>query len=163
MKPFVAIYTVLMVTIISTVANAQATKSEGRLTAEITFSSIDEAGKGYIHQGDLEQFRSDVFVSMDSDDNRKITFEEFSAWDPGFSSIAEEMGRMDAFKIATKIVFSFWDRNGDGAMTESEMRFAMNADFRRADLNDDAVLIENEFLHGFMIIVAMRAALNPAK
>lgn len=140
---------------------AQKAKNEGRLTAELTFASIDTAGKGFIHQGDLEIFRSDVFASMDSNDDRRLSYEEFSLWDPGFSSIAERKGIADAYTTATKIVFAVWDRNGDGEMTTAEMRFAMNADFRRADLNDDAVLSENEFLQGFLIIVAARAAIRP--
>ena len=38
---------------------------------------------------------------------------------------------------------------------------AMSADFRRADLDEDALLTETEFLQGFPIIVAMRAAIRP--
>lgn len=150
---------------ISTCAFAQAVteadKPAGRLTAELTFSSIDTAEKGFIHQGDLEEFRSVVFSSMDYDDSSKLTYQEFSAWDPGFSSIAEEEGKSEAYTTATKIVFAFWDRNGDGEITEAEMRFAMNADFRRADLDDNGVLSQTEFIQGFAVIVAMRAAIRP--
>ncbi len=140
---------------------ADSHKTEGRLTAELTFSAIDRNSNGYIHQGDLEAFRDDVFVSMDADENNSLTYAEFSAWDPGFSAMAEKEGKADAFVTATKIVFAFWDRNGDGKITTSEMRHAMNADFRRADLNDDAVLSQDEFLNGFTVIVAMKAALRP--
>ena len=35
-------------------AFADSHKSEGRLTAELTFESIDRHSNGYIHQGDLE-------------------------------------------------------------------------------------------------------------
>ncbi len=136
-------------------------KTEGRLTSELTFSAIDRHSNGYIHQGDLEVFRSDVFTSMDYDDNGRLTYEEFAAWDPGFSLLAEEKGKSEAYVTATKIVFAFWDRDADGEITESEMRHAMNADFRRADLNDDAVLTEDEFLNGFIIIVAIRATIRP--
>lgn len=41
------------------------------------------------------------------------------------------------------------------------MRHAMIADFRREGTNDDAILTEDEFLKGFTIIVAMKAALRP--
>lgn len=37
----------------------------------------------------------------------------------------------------------------------------MNADFRRADLDDDGVLLQQEFIQGFAVIVAMRAAIRP--
>ena len=136
-------------------------KTEGRLTSEITFSAIDRHSNGYIHQGDLEAFRSDVFSSMDYDDDKRLSYEEFAAWDPGFSLLAEEKGKSDAYVTATKIVFAFWDRDADGEITESEMRHAMIADFRRADIDDNAVLTEDEFLRGFTIIVAMKAAIRP--
>jgi Ca2+-binding EF-hand superfamily protein len=147
--------------LLSAQATANADKTEGRLTAELTFASIDRSGKGYVHQGDLERFRDEVFVSMDSDDNSRLTYSEFATWDPGFSAIAAADGKSDAYVTATKIVFAFWDRDGDGVLTVPEMRFAMASDFRRADLNDDAVLSENEFLMGFAVIVAMRAAIRP--
>lgn len=142
------------------IANA-ADKPTGRFTAELTFDAIDTAGKGYIHQGDLEEFRSNVFSSMDYDDSGKLTYQEFTAWDPGFSSIAEEDGKSEAYTTATKIVFAFWDRDGNGEINEAEMRFAMNADFRRADLDDNGTLSQSEFIGGFAVIVAMRAAIRP--
>jgi Ca2+-binding EF-hand superfamily protein len=138
-----------------------ADKPAGRLAAEMTFASIDTTDKGYIHQGDLEGFRSSVFAGMDYDDTGRVSYPEFAAWDPGFSSIAAEEGKSDAYVTASKIVFAFWDRNGDGEINDPEMRFAMNADFRRADLNDDGVLSQQEFIQGFAVIVAMRAAIRP--
>lgn len=151
----------IALTILVAPSFADQTKTEGRETAELTFASIDRGAKGFVHQGDLEAFRSDVFVSMDADDNRKLTYTEFSAWDPGFSVIAAKENKTDAFITATKIIFSIWDRNADGHITEAEMRFAMASDFRRADVNDDAILSEDEFLNNFAIIVAMRAAIRP--
>ena len=142
-------------------ALADSQKTDGQVTSELTFSSIDRHSNGYIHQGDLEAYRSDVFVSMDYDDNKRVTYDEFAAWNPGFSALAEERGKSDAYVTATKIVFAFWDRDGDGEITESEMRHAMIADFRRADIDDNAVLTEDEFLRGFTIIVAMKAAIRP--
>lgn len=140
---------------------ANQTKTEGRQIAELTFASIDRNGQGFIHQGDLEVFRSDVFASMDENENNELSFEEFSAWDPGFSALAAKENKIEAYVTATKIMFSVWDRDADGTITEPEMRFAMGADFRRADINDDAILSEKEFLTNFTIIVAMRAAIRP--
>ena len=133
----------------------------GRKVGETIFATIDTNGRGWIHAGDLEQFRALVFVGMDADDNQAVNFNEFSSWDPGFAYVAEQMGRSDAYLTASKIVFSFWDRNGNDALTESEMRFAMTSDFRRADVDDDSLLTQEEFLQGFPIMVAMRAALRP--
>ena len=142
-------------------ALAQDQKTEGRLTSELTFQSIDTQSKGYIHQGDLEEFRESVFAGMDLNDDHAVTFQEFITWDPGFSNLAETKKKTDAYQVALRVVFAFWDRDGNDKITTSEMRHAMNADFRRADLNDDAILSENEFLNGFTIIVAVKAAFRP--
>ncbi|MEP0519361.1 MAG: hypothetical protein ABJO09_02235 [Hyphomicrobiales bacterium] len=152
---------IVALAILTSPSLAETAKTEGRETAELTFASIDRNSQGFIHQGDLEAFRSDVFASMDGDDNGRLTYPEFSAWDPGFSEIAAKENKSDAFVTATKIIFSIWDRNADDQITVSEMRFAMTADFRRADVNDDAVLSQDEFLKNFAIIVAMRAAVRP--
>ena len=64
-------------------------------------------------------------------------------------------------KIAAASIFAFWDRNGDGERTRSEMRHAVTSDFRRAELDAAAVLSQAEFLNGFSIIVALRAAIRP--
>ena len=140
---------------------AQSDGTEGRTVAETIFASIDTAGRGMAHMGDIEQFRTSVFAGMDRDDNGKVPYAEFAEWDPGFAYVATEAGRSDAYTTASKIVFAFWDRNGDGDLTDSEMRFAMTADFRRADLDDDGLLTRDEFIGGFPIIVAMRAAIRP--
>lgn len=134
---------------------------EGRLIGETIFASVDQSENGQIHMGDLEAFRSLVFAGMDSDDDGNVEYAEFSEWDPGFAYVAEQAGRKDAYTTASKIVFSFWDKNGNGKLTQREMRLAMNADFRRADQNDDALLSQEEFIQGFPIMVAMRAAIRP--
>ena len=134
---------------------------EGRYVGETIFESMDAAGRGKVHMGEIEQFRESVFAGMDYDGNGKVTYEEFASWDPGFVFVAEDLGRKEAYTTASKIVFAFWDRNGNGALTEREMRFAMTSDFRRADLDDDALLTKEEFINGFPIMVAMRAAIRP--
>ena len=134
---------------------------EGRELGETLFQSMDTSSEGAIHMGDIEQFRESVFAGMDQDDDKTVTYEEFAAWDPGFSVVAESVGRKDAYTTASKIVFAFWDRDGNGALTEPELRFAMSSDFRRADLDDDALLTQEEFINGFPIMVAMRAAIRP--
>ena len=136
-------------------------ETDGHVTAKLTFASIDQHSKGYIHQGDLEIFRDSVFAGMDKNEDGAVTYPEFRSWDPGFSYLAEEKGKVENYNTAIRVVFAFWDRDGDGKISTAEMRHAMNADMRRADLNDDAVLTEDEFLKGFTIIVAVRAAFRP--
>lgn len=146
--------------IILTPAKAQ-TIEPGRALAETLFATMDQTGRGAIHAGDLEDFRDSVFAGMDSDQSRGVTYREFADWDPGFRQIATNAGRESEYATASRVVFAFWDRDGDGSMSEPEMRTAMSADFRRADLDDDGLLTEAEFIQGFPIMVAMRAAIRP--
>jgi len=113
--------------------------------------------------GDMERFHGDVFAGMDCKGDGAVVFDEFTARDRGFSYHATQAGRPGAYDTASRIVFAFWDRDGDGQMTEPGMCFAITADFRRADLNDDGMLSEAEFLNGFAVIVAMRAALGASR
>ena len=161
MKPILTSIVAGIGVIFANGALAQEQKTEGRLTSELTFQSIDSKSKGYIHQGDLEEFRESVFAGMDLNDDHAVTFQEFITWDPGFSNLAERNRKTEAYQVALRVVFAFWDRDGNDKITTSEMRHAMNADFRRADLNDDAILSEDEFLKGFTIIVAVKAAFRP--
>ncbi|MGJ3265498.1 MAG: hypothetical protein ACFE0R_19945 [Salinarimonas sp.] len=135
--------------------------AKGRTVGETIFSTMAAEGREAIHAGDLERFRDSVFVGMDHDEDGVVTYPEFAAWDPGFAIVAEEVGRSDAYTTASKIVFAVWDRDGDGGLTAPEMRFAMAADFRRADLDDNALLTRDEFIQGFLVMVAMRAAIRP--
>ncbi len=133
---------------------------DGRIVGETIFATIDTTQRGAIHAGDMEGFRDAVFAGMDTNGDRRVPYSEFVAWDPGFARIAEATGRMASYETASRVVFAFWDRDGSGELTEQEMRFAMTMDFRRADLDDDGLLELEEFIQGFPIMVAMRAALR---
>ncbi len=134
---------------------------EGRDLAKLAFASVDQSERGYIDQGEFISFGRDVFVSMDYDDNNTISLKEFLGWGFGLEQVAEEAGRAAAFDTAMRVVFAFWDQNGDGQITRTEHRQSLAADFRRADGDNDAVLTEEEFLSGFSINIAARAAINP--
>lgn len=137
------------------------TVSEGRGMAELSFESVDEAGRGYIDQGNMENMRAAIFLSMDADENQFLSETEFLGWDYGFIGIAEEQDKELAYRTALRVVFSFHDLDGDGNISETEHRKSIAADFRRADLNDDAILTADEFINGFSVIVAIRTALKP--
>lgn len=145
---------------LATPVSAQS-ETAGRDVAETIFAAMDQTGRGAIHMGDLEQFRSSAFAGMDGDQTGGVTYAEFATWDPGFLRVAEAVGRTSEYTTASRVVFAFWDRNGDGTLTEPEMRIAMVADFRRADLDDNALLEESEFIQGFPMMVAMRVAIRP--
>ena len=59
-----------------------------------------------------------------------------------------------------RVVFAFWDRNGDGELSRTEHRQSLVTDFRRADLDNNMTIDKNEFLTGFSMNIAARAALE---
>lgn len=137
--------------------------NEGKNLANLAFDSLDTTGRGFIDIGEFQNFGSDVFVSMDYDDNQKINLEEFLSWDFGMRPIAIERGLENSYDTALKVVFAFWDRNGDQQISRTEHRRSLNRDFQRADLDGDATLSKAEFLGGFSVMVAIRAALVPTQ
>ena len=106
------------------------------------------------------RFGNDIFVSMDADDGGTVDWQEFTEWDFGFTFIAADAGQDRAYKTAQKILFAVWDHDGDGEIAQREYHKAMVWDFRRADVDDDAFLTRDEFLRGYVINVAYRAALT---
>lgn len=137
-------------------------KTEGRLLAELAFDSVDSEGRDFIDMGEFTNFGMSVFAGMDYDDNDKITLKELMDWDIGMKPIAEQAGRIAAYETALRVVFAFWDRNGDGDISKTEHRQSMASDFRRADGDSNAILTKEEFTTGYSVMIAMRAAINPA-
>lgn len=134
---------------------------EGKALAALSFESIDVNGKGFLNQGDMETGRQNIFTSMDANDSNTLELQEFLGWGYGFENIAQDEQKLLAYRTALKVVYSFWDRNGDGKITQTEHRKAVINDFNRADLNDNAILEKSEFIGGFSVLVAIRAALKP--
>lgn len=141
-------------------ANAQET-SEGRDLAKLSFATVDQNENGYIDMGESHLFGEDVFISMDADENELLSQEEFLDWGYGFQTLAEDSDKELAYRTALIVVFSFWDRDGDGNVSRAEQRRAVIGDFQRADLNSDGLMDESEFFGGFSVMVATRAALKP--
>lgn len=133
----------------------------GKKLAITAFESVDDKERGFIDMGEFNAYGENVFVSMDANDDGNVDVDEFLEWDIGMKPIAEEAGAADAFKTAMRVVHSFWDRNGDGQMSRSEHRSSTIYDFQRADLDGDAVLTSDEFVNGFTVMKAARAAIAP--
>lgn len=131
----------------------------GKELAKQIFDSIEDKADGLADMAEFSSFGNDIFVSMDTDENTSITFAEFKEWDFGFNFIAEDEGQQHAYETAQKILFAVWDGDGDGRIGKSEYHKAMIADFRNADINDDAFLSEEEFLKGYIVNRAYSAAL----
>lgn len=131
----------------------------GRELAEQVYGSIEDNPDGAADLGEFVKFGGDIFVSMDYDQNGSIDIDEFRSWDFGFDYIAEGEGQERAFETAQKIIFAIWDRDTDGSISQSEYQKSMASDFRRADTNDDAYLSRKEFLSGYIVVLAYRAAI----
>ena len=136
-------------------------KTEGQRLARLGFDQVDNGGKGYLNTGDIETYRSTIFTSMDADDSKDISQAEFMSWDYGFSQVADEADRRSEYDTALKTVFSLWDRDADGNISEAEHRYAIRSDFDRIDINQNGILEEPEFLNGFSVFAAIRSALKP--
>lgn len=136
-------------------------KSKGRALAELSFDSMDDSKKGFLHQGDMEEGRINIFASMDYNENDSLDLGEFLEWDFGFVNIAQDANKLIAYRTALKVIFNLWDRNADGKITQIEHRQAVVRDFNRADINHDGLLDKGEFILGFSVLVAIRAALKP--
>ena len=135
-------------------------KSEGRKLAELAFDTVDSQERGYLDMGQMVNFANLVHLSMDYDENSLVSLKEFMNWGFGMQNIAEDTNRMRAFNTALKVVYSFWDRNGDGQLSSSEHKKAIMSDFKRADLDGNGSLTKAEYLNGFSLNVAIRAALK---
>ena len=160
MKNFAFTIATLAALTLPTHSVAQAT--EGRLLSEKLFVQIAGSPTAFLDQGAFTNYGSDVFAAMDYDQNNSVTLGEFLVFDTGMRPLAEEKGRLASHETAMRVVFAFWDRDGDGALGRTELIRSLGYDFQRADQNSDARLNQDEFLHGFTLIVALRAAINPA-
>ncbi len=132
----------------------------GRDLAELIYGSIEDNPEGAADMGEFVNFGQDIFVSMDYDESGSVDLKEFRDWDFGFNFIAEDEGQQRAYETAQKILFAFWDHDADGEIGRTEYHKSMITDFRRADTNDDAFLTRHEFLNGYVINLAYRAAIT---
>ena len=106
-------------------------------------------------------FGDDVFLSMDSDGSGSLSLGEFYNWGFGMHNAAADAGQTQAFETAMRVVFALWDRDADNRIPVQEYRQAFGNELLRADLDQDGILTETEFLAGFSIVVASRAAIHP--
>ena len=132
----------------------------GRELAELIYGSFEENPEGAADMGEFVNFGEDIFISMDYDNSGSVDLGEFTDWDFGFNFIAVDEGQERAYETALKILFASWVHDGDGEIVRTEYHKSMVTDFRRADTNDDAFLTRDEFLNGYVINLAYRAAIT---
>jgi len=140
---------------------ATAADNDWKDLSGLAFQSIDADENGAVSPSEFSSFGEDVFVSMDSDESRALSLGEFYSWGFGMHDAATDSGRSDAFKTAMRVVFSLWDRNADDQVTASEYRQSLDFEFQRADLDGDGALTGDEYVAGFSVVVAAKAAIHP--
>jgi hypothetical protein len=150
-------------TLLALVSHAGIAQAEeitpGRELAELVYGSMEDPTEGGIDMGQFVAFGRSIFESMDTNEGGSVDLQEFRNWDFGFNFIAEDEGQVHAYQAAQQIVFAVWDADGDGEIDRHEYHNSMHWDFRRADLDRDAFLTQEEFLQGYIVNKAYRAAI----
>lgn len=162
MKNFITLGTTLLLSFVVPLSAQSTEATPGKILAEEIFGSINDGSNNSpsaIDMGTFVKFGNNIFRSMDYNEDKAVNFKEFSDWDFGFNFIAQDADQLHAYQAAQKIIFAVWDRNGDSSINRREYHKAMTWDFTRADTNDDALLTKAEFLDGYIIIKAYRAAI----
>ncbi len=124
------------------------------------FALVDKDNRGSVSIGAIEAFRRVVFVSMDSNDDKKVTRKEYLNWDFGASLLADSEGKRELYDTAKRLIFFYRDSNADGALSQAEHRNSIIRDFRRADRNSDGLLSKEEFNTHFSELAALKAAIR---
>ena len=142
-------------------APAIADTSDWKDLSGLAFQSIDADENGNLSASEFSSFGEDVFHSMDSDASGALSLGEFYNWGFGMHNVAEDAGQSPAFETAMRVVFALWDRDGDNNVSGEEYRQSLDLEMMRADLDEDSVLSEAEYLAGFSIVAAAQAAIHP--
>jgi hypothetical protein len=156
-----SILTIALLSSLAFVVPTVAQENEWKELSGMAFNAIDDDENGGITSTEFSSFGDDVFVSMDYDGSKSLSHGEFYNWGFGMHNAAEDANRKYAFKTAMGVVYSLWDLNADNLITEDEYRKSLDFEFLRADLDQNKTLTSEEYLAGFSIVVAARAAINP--
>ncbi|WP_136442243.1 signal transduction protein [Pacificoceanicola onchidii] len=159
MKTLTATCALLLALPVSAIAQSEA-PTPGRQLAEVIFGSIEDNPEGAADMGEFVKFGQEIFVSMDYDEDGSVDLGEFTDWDFGFNFIAEDEAQERAYETAQKTLFAIWDHDGNGEIGRQEYHKSMMWDFRRADTDDNALLTRDEFLSGYVVNLAYRAAIT---
>ena len=122
------------------------------------FDSVDKNGDGLLSLREVDQFRRDVMLSQDADDDGIVTREEHLAWDMGWAYLAEARGVAARYWRAREAVFEAWDQNSDGALNEGEQHLSQAKDFYTAGKPNNEPLDYEAFKTGLQIMAEMNGA-----
>ena len=143
---------------ISVVAAEQ--EPRGKVLATEYFAAMDTNSDSHLSVSEYIQQKKQEFASMDGDDNRILSWDEFKSFSFGMETIAQEKRRMAGYKVARRILFDLMDRDNNWWLTEREQENGFIRDHMLADENDDGLLSESEFLWNSMYSITLRSALG---
>src|SRR6056297_1791334 len=69
----------------------------GRELSEVHFADIDTSGNGLLDFGEVSAMAGSIAYSADSDENDKISLDEFMAWDFGYAYLADQEGAAERY------------------------------------------------------------------
>ena len=134
--------------------------SPGKDMTMAAYNAMDGADSGEVTIDSVLAYGAEVRAAMDNDGDGKIALNEFIGWSFGMQSLAEDRDRDAAFETALRVIHVVWDLNGDGMVSAPEHSQSLSTDFIRADQDGNAMLSADEYLDGFLISRAMRAAIK---
>ncbi len=137
--------------------------SEGRELAKLAFQQADTDSSGSVSAKEYLEQGENIFISMDSDESGDLTEEEFTSWDFGMDTIAEDQGMMQAYIGSRKTIFDYIDTNLDWKLTADEMAGFSVRDFLLCDADRDGLVSEEEMLLNSIINMTIRSAIMPSE
>lgn len=137
--------------------NAALAWDSGEELSQVIFGSVDSSGNGLLDFGEIAHMSQSIAYSADSDEDERVSLEEFMAWDFGYAYLAEREDGAEGFAMTKRIMFAVADLDSDAEIDEREWRLNTRWSFERADADGDALLTEDEFISGWTPIVMLKA------
>lgn len=128
---------------------------------EAAFVSSDRNQDGVIDDEELETMANSMFVSMDYDDDRTVTQEEFNQWDFGLVTTSKREGTEAEFETAKRILFALHDLDSNVVIDQDEHISSLKLAFQRADQDASDSMEKDEYAERFLPNIIFRAAMEP--
>jgi hypothetical protein len=128
--------------------------------AHLQFRDIDADHDGLATADEFTAYSDLVLVSMDSDGSGDLREQEFTSWGFGMQNLADAAGTRQGYDTALRVIFDYWDRDNDAAISAAELSDASMSSFAHADTGGDAMLDEAEFRDNVLLNIALRTALT---